>query len=170
MEVFTGLLHSIDTVLITPYRIPHNPMAGWWLGSAILALWCILLGELSQNLAYRINRFKIQRDQREMLGYHHQSLNALKAGDRGAFKAINRLANEAYGKTFFLQLTLACASLWPVALALGWMQTRFEGVKFPFIMTGISVSYPFVFIPIYILTRILYANVKDCLFAPKRPQ
>jgi hypothetical protein len=169
MEVLARLFQSIDTFLITPFRLPDNPIAGWWLGSSLLALWCTLLGDLSQALAYRANHFKIQRDEREMVEYHRHSLNALKAGDRGAFKAINKLANEAFGKTFFLQLTLACASLWPVALALGWMQTRFADVDFPLIMTRISVSYPFIFIPLYVLTRLLYGKFKAYILNPEKP-
>jgi hypothetical protein len=169
MDILTLLLQSVDTFLITPYRFPENPIAGWWLGSSLLALWCTLLGDLSQALAFRANAFKIQRDERDMVAYHHHSLNALRSGDKGAFKAINRLANEAFGKTFFLQLTLACASLWPVALALGWMQSRFANVDFPLIVTGINVSYPFIFIPLYILTRLLYGKCKAYILKPEKP-
>jgi hypothetical protein len=102
-----------------------------------------------------------------MVERHNQSMNALKAGDKGSYKAINKLANEAYGKTFFLQLAMASASLWPVPFALAWMQSRFSNVHFPLpfnmSLIGDSVSYPFVFIPLYILTRMLFGKARKHL-------
>jgi hypothetical protein len=108
---------------------------------------------------------------REMMERHHQSLNALKSGDKPAYKDINKLANEAYGKSFFLQLAMACASLWPVPFALAWMQTRFSGIAFPLPLSiplvGKEVSYPFLFIPIYILLRIAFGKLRSHLHLPK---
>ena len=95
---------------------------------------------------------------------HDQSMNAMRAGDKVAYKAINKLANEAYGKTFFLQLAMAAASLWPIPLALAWLQLRFFRVDFPLPVElpflGKSVGYPFVFLPAYILVRIAWNHVK----------
>ncbi len=167
MDPIAWFVETMDAFLIAPYRWPKDPVIGWWLGTAILAVWCTVLGEITGALAYRANRSRVREANEEMTERHHQSLNALKAGDKGAYKSINKLANEAYGKTFFLQLAMACASLWPVAFALGWMQTRFSEVDFPLPISvplvGGSVSYPFVFIPLYILARITFGKIKPHL-------
>jgi hypothetical protein len=164
MGPFTPLFHLIDGFLIAPYRWPENPAVGWWVGTFALAVWATLLGEATLALAHRVNRFRIKQVEEEMLKRHRQSIDALKAGDRTAYKSINKLANEAFGQTFFLRLAMACAALWPVACALGWLQMRFSGVRFklPFALplSGDSVSYPFVFIPLYVLVRILFGKIK----------
>lgn len=168
MDFFSLLFERIDILFIAPYRWPGNPYIGWWLGTLLMGIWCTLFGEMTLALAVRINRSRVKEVTEEVMEYHQGSINALKAGDKTAFKAINRLANEAYGKTFFLQISMACASLWPVALALGWMQTRFSGVDFSlpfqFPIIGRTVSYPFVFIPLYILVRIMFREVKGIFY------
>ena len=128
----------------------------------MLALWATLLGRLTMALVMRVNLHHVREGLAETSLRHTQSMNALKAGDKESYKAINKLANEAYGKTFFLQVAMAAASLWPIPLALGWLQLRFSDVRFPlpleipFVSDG--VGYAFVFIPLYILVRILTAK------------
>jgi hypothetical protein len=161
MDFVTGLINGIDQFLIAPYRWSNNPMVGWWLGTFILALWATLLGRLTMALVMRMNLSHVKEGLRETSMRHNQSMNALKAGDKESYKAINKLANEAYGKTFFLQVAMAAASLWPIPLALGWLQLRFSEVRFPLppdipLMSN-GVGYAFVFIPLYILVRILVA-------------
>ena len=169
MDTVTWVVHGLDAFLITPYRWPGNPVIGWWLGSFVIALWCALLGMLTSAFACRANASHIREVDSEVVERHNQSMNALKAGDRSAYKAINKLAKEAYGKSFFLGMTLACASLWPPALALAWMQTRFSDISFPLPVAipliGETVSYPFVFIPIYILARIILGKTQRRLNA-----
>jgi hypothetical protein len=164
MDVLPGLFQAIDSLLIAPYRWPGHPVIGWWLGTSILAIWTALLGRLTIALVFRVNRRYIEETVREMDQRHHQSINALKSGDRSAYKGINKLANEAFGKSFFMQIAMASASLWPLPLALAWLQLRFGSVDFPLPVTlpviGNSVSYPFIFIPLYILARILLGKIK----------
>jgi hypothetical protein len=54
-----------------------------------------------------------------------------------------------------------------VALALGWLQSRFSGIEFrlplSFPLVGESVGYAFVFIPLYILWRIIFGKVRHYL-------
>ncbi|MBW1797133.1 MAG: hypothetical protein JRJ21_01740 [Deltaproteobacteria bacterium] len=167
MDFFTWLMELVDAFLIAPYRWPQDPVLGWWLGTFILALWSTILGEITLAIAFRANRSHVKETTREMTEYHDRSMNALKAGDKGAYRAINKLANEAFGKTFFLQIAMASASLWPVACALGWMQTRFSNIRFPLPfdmpLLGETAGYPFIFIPLYILTRIIFGKVKKLL-------
>ena len=163
MDLFSGLFEAIDTLLIAPYRWPKNPVIGWWVGTFILAIWAALLGKLTIALVFRVNRSHIKETVQEMSRRHSQSMNALKAGDRAAYKAINKLANEAFGRSFFLQVAMASASLWPLPLALAWLQMRFSSVDFPLPgnlpLIGNSVNYPFIFIPLYILARIILGKI-----------
>ncbi|MBW1680074.1 MAG: hypothetical protein JRF59_05625 [Deltaproteobacteria bacterium] len=164
MDFFSTVFQWVDAFLIAPYRWPQYPAAGWWLGTALLAVWCTLLGEFTLAVCHRANRDHLRRVTRQTLEHHEQSLNALKAGDKEAYKSINRLANDAYGKTFFLQIAMASSALWPVALALGWLDLRFSEVEFTlpaFLpLAGGSVKYPFIFLPLYILTRILFSEAR----------
>ena len=163
MDIFSGLISGMDQFLIAPYRWPKNPMAGWWLGTSILALWSTLLGKATMALVMRTNLQHVKESLAETSLRHTQSMNALRAGDKESYKAINKLANEAYGKTFFLQVSMAAASLWPIPLALGWLQLRFSEVRFPIPLelpnVGSSVGYAFIFIPLYILVRILVGKM-----------
>lgn len=176
MDFFTGLINGIDQFLIAPYRWPENSVAGWWLGLSILALWSTLLGRLTMALVMRVNLRHVREGLEETGMRHTQSMNALKAGDKESYKAINKLANEAYGKTFFLQVAMAAASLWPVPLALGWLQLRFSEVRFPLPLDiplmRHGVGYAFVFIPLYILVRILVAKGVNrmSLFRKENPE
>ena len=164
MDIVSSLINGIDQFLIAPYRWPENPMLGWWLGTLILALWSTLLGRVTMALVMRVNLRYVKEGLEETSLRHTQSMNALKAGDKESYKAINKLANEAYGKTFFLQVAMAAASLWPIPLALGWLQLRFSDVRFPLPLDlpfiGNSVGYAFVFIPLYILVRILVGKMR----------
>jgi hypothetical protein len=167
MDPITWFVEMVDLFLIAPYRWPKNPIMGWWLGTFTLSVWSGILGELTVALACRINHSHMLQASREMVERHNQSMNALQAGDKAAYKAINKLANEAYGKTFFLQLAMASASLWPIPFAFAWLQARFSGVHFalPFSLpsVGDSVGYPFVFVPLYVLVRIVIGKVKKHL-------
>ena len=164
MDVLGRSAEIADLILVIPYRWPGDPFIGWWTGTLILALWATVLGEITLFLALRANRSRVMDTFQEMGDRHSQSINALRAGDKEAYKAINKLANEAFGKAFFMQMTMAAASLWPVPLALGWLQTRFSGVRFPLPcdlpLLGDSVGYTFIFIPLYILVRIMFGKIR----------
>ena len=87
-------------------------------------------------------------------------MEALKAGDRPAYEAANKLANEAFGKSFFMQVALSATFFWPIFLALGWMQQRFLEVAFPLPFIGFSLGYTAVFIILYIAAYGLFRPVK----------
>ena len=113
-----NLANMLDAFLIIPYRVPENPIIGWWIGTRILCVWSTILGEISLFMAFKANSLHIRKTEKEVIRRQNQSISALKAGDKKAYKAINSLANEAFGKTFFIQVAMACASLWPAAFAL----------------------------------------------------
>ena len=90
-------------------------------------------------------------------------MEALKAGNRPAYEAANKVANEAFGKSFFMQLALSATFFWPIFFALGWMQYRFLEMAFPLPFIGFSLGYIGVFILLYIPVYVLFKRVKPKL-------
>ncbi len=161
------LYTQLDAFLISFFRLADNPMLGYLAGIAILALVCVVLGELSMGLAYRWNHAFLRRDNRRLVRLQNGSLNALKARDKESYQALNREANDAFGKVFFTQVALAAASLWPLPFAMQWLESRFGDVLFALPITlpkaGDAVGYAFTFIPMYILVRIIFGRLKGRL-------
>lgn len=162
METAHLLLQWIDAFLIAPYRWPENPLAGMWLGTILLAIWAVLLGDATHALVYRVNRHQIEHDAEKTLYYHDQSMKAKGSGDEASYKEINRLANDSFGKSFFLLIATGMASLWPPFLAAAWLNLRFGelGFQFPSWAGGFTLSFIAPFIFCYIAIRILWGKVK----------
>jgi hypothetical protein len=152
----------IDPFLIAPYRFFENPMIGWWLGTLVLAFWSVLVGELTLALVHRINRKPMAENWDRTIYYHEQSLKAKQAGDEKAYKGINKLANEAYGKSFFLFIAMGMASLWPAFFAAAWLKLRFGHLTFPLPqwIGGLELNFLGPFIIVYIAVRIGASRVK----------
>ena len=164
MDLIPTVLKAADSFLIAPYRVFENPVIGWWVGTFALAFWTTLLGRMTMALVFKVNRKTVKETVKQVENHHNQSMNALRSGNKPAYKAINKLANDAYGKSFFLQVAMASSSLWPVPLALAWLEIRFSSVDFPFplnlpVLDG-TVSYVFIFILAYIFTRIMFNEIK----------
>ena len=70
------------------------------------------------------------------------------------------MANEAFSKSFFMQIALSATFLWPIFFILGWMQYRFLELEFPLPFVGFSLGYIGVFILLYIPAYILFKQVK----------
>jgi hypothetical protein len=167
MELLIYLYGLIDSALMPFYRFPDNPLLGYYLGTFALSFASIIIGEYSISLAFHANSEMIKSDNQKIDHFQSLSLEALKAGDKTAFKACNGIANEAYGKSFFTQITLSAASLWPVFIALGWMQYRFSEVSFQLSFTvplyGDKLGYFANFLLCYILMRITVKNIRQAL-------
>jgi hypothetical protein len=167
MSFFQILYLKIDAFLIYFYRVVEQPLLGYFIGTGILALLCVIIGEFTLSVAFRFNKKSIDQDSWEMTRMQNLSLRALLAKDKPSYKVFNKEANEAFGKVFFKQIALSAASLWPIPFALGWMQTRFMNIEFllpcrlPLI--GKTVGYSFTFIPMYILAHILFGKIKHKL-------
>jgi hypothetical protein len=151
----------MDTFLMYFYRLPDNPLLGYFLGTFVLSFVCIGIGKYSVSFAFRFNKEKIDHDNHEIEHYQNLSVEALKTGDKAAYKACNSIANDAYGKTFFSQIALSASSLWPVFFALGWMQYRFSAVQFklPFFSSSYTFGYVAAFIVCYIAARVLSSKI-----------
>lgn len=147
------------------FRFPDEALSGYFLGIFILSLACIIIGEFSIFVAYRANRRKITRDNQDINHFQDLSIKALKAGDKKAYKACNSIANNAFGKSFFSQIALSASSLWPLFIALGWLQYRFSGVElilpFSFFGTDYTAGYFLTFVLCYITTRIIFGKLKN---------
>ena len=120
----------IDTLLIYPFRLPDSALAGVLLGTLVICALCIIIGELTAAGLFFAHKHYHTTLRKEMVDAHNSSVNALHAGSKEGYKAINRLANEKFGKYFFAQAAMGTASLWPLPFALWWMSLRFEGVAF----------------------------------------
>ncbi len=107
MDILTDPLRFLDPILIAPYRWFQEPLIGWLVGTFILSLWASLLGSLTLALAYRVNRAYVKKVLTKTGYYHEQSLHAKAAGDEEAYKKINSLANEEFGRSFFLLMAMA---------------------------------------------------------------
>lgn len=161
-------LRWMDLVLIAPFRLTGNPVAGFFLGATCLALGCVVIGELSISLAIRFNRRHIDALNREIAHQEQLSIQAYNLGDRTSYKALNQQANDAWGKHFFTMAAYSAGMLWPVPFALAWMHTRFHSVTFELSapltwVFGDTVGYAFVFIPLYILCRMVFGRLRPWL-------
>ncbi|EKO38169.1 MAG: hypothetical protein B193_3133 [Solidesulfovibrio magneticus str. Maddingley MBC34] len=147
----------VDALLIAPYRLADNAVAGFYIGTTVLALACLIVGKASLDLAWLINRRHYDKEEAEMIRMHNLSVAAIEAGDKVAYKAANKEANEAFGKSFFAGAALFSVSIWPLPFALAWLSGRFEGVDIP-VAGNYAVRYNAVFLAIYIVSRFILAK------------
>jgi hypothetical protein len=165
MDLITYLFTAMDRVLMPVYRFPDNAILGYYLGTLVLSLVCVIVGKYSISLAYHLNKNNIVRDNNEVTHFQSISITALKSGDKAAFKASNSVANDAFGKLYFSQIALAASYLWPVFVALGWMQYRFSEVTFrlPLQIPGFgnTVGYTVTFLFCYILIRLFVKKIRS---------
>ncbi len=149
----------VDAFLIAPFRLFPSAHVSFWLGCLLLALYCVLLGELCFLLVYRFNRGYYVGLNQKMARMHNISVEAIRYKNRGIFKDANWWANEYFGKVFFSQIALFAVSLWPVPFAMAWLQHRFFGIAI-YTFWSMELGYSFVFIVSYILVRYLFSRVR----------
>ena len=154
--------HALDPLCMFLYcwtgvwtEVP--PLLDSFLGTLLLSLLCVIIGEFTSSVAFMVNRKYLKGLQGEVVQIH---LETLQAKDEVSYKFLNRKANDAYGKLFCSTTIFSAASLLPAFFALGWIQYRFSGVELPLPIFGKSVGYTFVFILCYILNRIFFKNIK----------
>ena len=155
-----SFLIALDPYLIWFYRIPDNAYVGFFLGTFILALICVLIGEVTLAVVSRLAGKHLDTVAAETLKYQDLSIEAAKAGDKVSYKAANKLANEAFGKSFFSLAAVSMARLWLAPFALAWIQYRFFEVEFPIPFTGFSVGYIAPFIVLYLVAYQIVKRLK----------
>lgn len=154
---------ALDRFLILFYRITGHPVVDFLLGTFLVALLTVVIGEFTISVVYRVNRRHLASLNARMEEKKNRSLAALKAGDKETYQAENKQANDAFSRVFFNAIALSAASLWPVFFALAWMQLRFMGIRFPIPFTGLAANYVVVFLVCYILARILFSTLRPRL-------
>jgi len=157
-----------DSLLISLYRITGDPILDYFLGTFLLSFIAVVVGEFTISLGFKANKSHLDRLNEDMDKMSRLSMEAQRLGDEAGYKACNKEGNEAFGRLFFHRFGLAAASLWPVFLALAWMQSRFHSIDFPLawplsVVFGGTVGYTFTFIPLYILCRILFKYMRPWL-------
>ena len=157
----------LDPYLIWFYRLTGQAAVNFYLGTLAVAVLVLLVGEFTSFLASLLVQRRLQEVAGEAKKYQDLSMEALEAGARPAYEAANKVANEAFSKSFFMQITLSATFFWPVFFLWGWMQYRFLKLEFPIPFTGLSVGYIGVFILLYIPVYILFKKIKRKL-APFR--
>ena len=171
MALLNQLWIWADLILISPYRRSGNPVIGFFLGTLVLSLWCVLIGKVTGLVVWSINRAHMESLERETVTMHNLSLKAILFKDKASYTACNKEANEAFGRYFFAQLAASAATLWPLPFALAWMETRFNEVTFPLPyplnLVVPAVGYIAIFLLCYILLRILLKHLLP-MFHPVR--
>jgi hypothetical protein len=154
------LIQIVDQYLIMFYRLTGHAGVDFVIGTLVLVCISLLIGEVTVSLAFWFTRKRLGEKTAEAEKYQNLSVDALKAGNKEAYEAANKLAKDAFGHTFFQQVALSSAFLWPIFFALAWMQHRFLEVEFPIPGTNWSLGFIGVFIIIYVATYVLFKQVK----------
>lgn len=158
-----ALFRFVDPGLIWLYRITGQALADFLIGTAVLALCAVIIGEFTMSLAFLALKKRIDHYTAKASKYQRLSLEALAEGDKLAYKAANRLANDAFGKAFFIQISLSAGFLWPVFFVLAWMDYRFAGLEFALPYTERSLGYIGVFILLFIPIYLVFRKLKHFL-------
>ena len=167
-HVLDKLFYHVDGFLVFFYRITGVAPMDYFIGTFVLAMICVMVGEVSISLAIRFNKSYIDDLNREVDEKEALSIQAYEQDDKRSYRALNKDATDAWGKKFFTMAGYSAGLLWPIPVALGWMQTRFHGVEFPLayplsLLIDRSMGYIFSFIPIYILSRIIFKYLRPYL-------
>ncbi len=163
MDWITAFIHFIDPFLIAPYRWFQNPIIGWFVGTFILTIWTVILGDITIAIGFRINLSYVKKVLEKTGYYHEQSIKAKSMGDEDSYKKINRLANEEFGRSFFLLMAMGMASLWPLFFAAAWLNERFGQITFlnlPGWMGGYRINFIGPLVCLYIIARFTISRIR----------
>ncbi|MFH0727860.1 MAG: hypothetical protein V2B19_16155 [Pseudomonadota bacterium] len=167
-----GYIHNVmlqfDPFFIFFFRLTGLTLLDFYIGVFMLAMGCVVIGEVTLSLALRFNRNHLDRLEKEITHRESLSIQAYQMSDRPGYSALNKAANDAWGKHFFTMAAYSAGMLWPAPFAMAWLNTRFQEVPFPLPIPlswifGESIQYPFIFIIIYILCRILFKYARPWL-------
>lgn len=154
---------NLDGILVGLYRITGWAVPDYFIGTLLLAMITVIIGDLTTSLVYRVNRGYFSNLNSRLGELHQLSMVALRLKEKSDYKAVNREANDTFGLLFFGMFGLSASYLWPAFFALAWMQSRFGGIKFPIFVGGWTVGFFFTFLVCYLLVRIIYGQLKPYL-------
>ena len=157
----------LDHAFIPFYRLVKDPVLAYFIGTFLLAVLCVVIGELLVGLAIYLNRYHVKKLTHDLIHWNNLAVEAVKKGDSDAYHTFNKEANDVYGKLFFLSIAHSAACLVPIPFVLAWMQMRFGTVEFPLPFTvpglGSSVNYVFTFVVLYLPAYWLFKKIKGRL-------
>ena len=130
------------------------------LGTFVSALAAEIIGELTSSVAFLAVRKYIKSSTDEMVRFQNLSVDALAVGDGATYTGCNKPANDAFCKSFFMQMSLSAALLWPVLFVLAWMQSRFSDMEFELLFIDYSVGYLCIFITLYAAAYLIFKIIK----------
>jgi len=167
-KILDIFIYHADSFLILFYRITGSSLLDFFIGTCVLAFICVVIGEISVSLALRFNKRYVDAMKDEMNTKERLSMEAYRTGDKDSYKALNKEATDAWGKHFFTMVAYSAGILWPIPVAFGWLQYRFQEVAFPLafplsVVFGKTVGYTFTFIPLYIFCRIVFKYMRPRL-------
>lgn len=142
------------------YSLTGHEGLNYLLGTFVLALAAVIVGEFTLSLVFRFNRKHLDELNGRMSTMSQLSKDALNSGDLKNYHACNKQANDAYGRVFFNMFGLSAASLWPACFALAWMQERFIDLPLSISFTELKANYVVVFLVCYIGAKIFFGRVK----------
>ncbi|MFH1153257.1 MAG: hypothetical protein V1793_05530 [Pseudomonadota bacterium] len=167
IDALNQFYFSIDGFLILFYRMTGITIVDYMIGTFCLSMMAVILGELTVSLSLKFNRGYLDQLSQRMKKQESLAISAYEQGDMEGYRGLNKQATDAWGRKFFAMMGHSAAILWPIPFALGWMQTRFQGVDFaiafPFSLVTDSVGYTFSFFPIYVLSRIVFGHLRPYL-------
>jgi hypothetical protein len=152
---------SADSFIISFYRLTGYALIDFFVGTFVLAFISVVIGELTISVAFLLTRKSVEHMQDQMVNYQNLSIDALAAKDKESYSAANKLANDAFGRTFFMQIGLSAARIWPTFFAVAWMNTRFNDVDFPIPLTGWTIGFIPIFIGLYVGAYFAFKPVKN---------
>jgi len=151
---------AFDPCLIRFYRLTGCGLVDFFFGTFVLAWIALIIGEFTISGVFLALRSRIEETSAQVTRYHNLSMDALAAGDKAAYKAANKLANDAFGKSFFLRIAMSAGFLWPVFFTLVWMDYRFSNIEFDLLFTDHSVGYPCIFVALYAAAYLIFKRIR----------
>lgn len=159
---------AFDAVFVGGYRLTGFALLDYLIGTLLLCLVAVVVGEVTVSLALRINKRYTDSMNAETERNEKLSIAAYEAGDMVSYRALNKAATDSWGKQFFTMAAYSAGILWPIPFVLHWMQWRFGEVAFPIafpfsLLFTEGVGYLFTFFPLYILARIIFKRLRPWL-------
>jgi hypothetical protein len=149
-----------DPYIIWFYRLTGYALPDFLIGTFVVAWIALIIGELTISAVFLLVRPGIDETTHEAIHYQKLSADAISAGNTKAYHAANKLANDAFGKSFFMQIALSAAFLWPIFIALAWMSHRFAEVEFALMFSDYTMGFMGVFIVLYAAAYLIFKRIK----------
>ena len=162
------MVELFDAILISLYRLTGDPLWDYFIGTFLLALLSVLVGQGTAFLVLNANRNHLENLDSRFATLNRLTASAMELGDKQSYKSLNKEANDAYGQVFFNRFGLSAASLWPVFFALEWMQEHFAHILIPIPFPNFKANYFIIFLGSYIMARIFFSRARRHFAVPHR--